>query len=406
MQRMAMPNHLLRKLIVFTAVWLMFVMLFVGITLSITWRLEDRGMAINEAGSLRKQTYLMVALVQAGDTRQLPAAIEKFENQMQDLAQLKNGSLGSEIQNQYLQQLNTVQTGFTQFKARILTMQKNEPVPDRLLQETQLFVNDINALVKSIEHENTRSIQNMRKAQFLLIFTVLISSLMALLLLNQYLIQPALALQKGVSQLSQKAFSEPVLVPEQTEFYPVANKFNQLASRLQADFDELDQGLKQKNVALKQLQQQIQVFTQLMLELAHAPLHQDVLQTLLEKMLSALKLTSGSIRIMAADGSHIVWANHVKVSNDQKQDDSYLSQYQEYRSIQKAAGNDGQTMLNYRLIEGHSSDDIRIPIQGDQLYGWLTLYPHIATAITAHEEMLIRSLCAQLAVKLDAQTLQ
>ena len=202
-----MPNHLLRKLIVFTAVWLMFVMLFVGITLSITWRLEDRGMAINEAGSLRKQTYLMVALVQAGDTHQLPAAIEKFENQMRDLAQLKNGSLGSEIQNQYLQQLNTVQTGFTQFKARILAMQKNEPVPDRLLQETQLFVNDINALVKSIEHENTRSIQNMRKAQFLLIFTVLISSLMALLLLNQYLIQPALALQKGVSQLSQKAFS-------------------------------------------------------------------------------------------------------------------------------------------------------------------------------------------------------
>ena len=401
-----MPNHLLRKLIVFTAVWLMFVMLFVGITLSITWRLEDRGMAINEAGSLRKQTYLMVAFVQAGDTHQLPAAIEKFENQMRDLAQLKNGSLGSEIQNQYLQQLNTVQTGFTQFKARILTMQKNEPVPDRLLQETQLFVNDINALVKSIEHENTRSIQNMRKAQFLLIFTVLISSLMALLLLNQYLIQPALALQKGVSQLSQKAFSEPVLVPEQTEFYPVANEFNQLASRLQADFDELDQGLKQKNDALKQLQLQIQGFTQLMLELAHAPLHQDVLQTLLEKMLSALKLTSGSIRIMAVDGSHIVWANHVKVSNDQKQDDSYLSQYQEYRSIQKAAGNDGQTMLNYRLIEGHSSDDIRIPIQGDQLYGWLTLYPHIATAITAHEEMLIRSLCAQLAVKLDAQTLQ
>ena len=401
-----MPSHLLRKLIVFTVVWLMFVMLFVGITLSITWRLEERGMAINEAGSLRKQTYLMVALVQAGDTRQLPAAIENFENQMQDLAQLKNGSLGSEIQNQYLQQLNTVQTGFAQFKARILSMQKNEPVPDRLLQETQLFVNDINALVKSIEHENTRSIQNMRKAQFLLIFTVLISSLMALLLLNQYLIQPALALQKGVLQLSQKAFSEPVLVPEQTEFYPIANEFNQLASRLQADFDELDQGLKQKNVALKQLQQQIQVFTQLTLELAHAPLHQDVLQTLLEKMLSALKLTSGSIRIMAADGSHIVWANHVKVSNDQKQDDSYLSQYQEYRSVQKAAGNDGQIMLNYRLIEGHSSDDIRIPIQGDQLYGWLTLYPHIATAITAHEEMLIRSLCAQLAVKLDAQTLQ
>ena len=397
-----MPNHLLRKLIVFTMVWLMFVMLFVGITLSITWRLEERGMAINEAGSLRKQTYLMVALLQAGDTSQLPAAIANFENQMQDLAQLKNGSLGSEIQNQYLQQLNTVQTGFSQFKARILSMQKNEPVPERLLQETQLFVNDINALVKSIEHENTRSIQNMRKAQFLLIFTVLISSLMALLLLNQYLIQPALALQKGIFQLSQKTFSEPVLVPEQTEFYPVANEFNQLASRLQADFDELDQGLKQKSEVLKQLQQQIQVFSQLTLELAHEPLHHDALQILLEKMLNALKLTSGSIRIMAADGSHIAWANHVKVTSEQQQDDSYLLQYQEYRMGLETNEEGGQALLNYRLIESHSSEDVRVPIQGEQLHGWLTLYPHLASTINAHEEMLIRSLCVQLALKLDA----
>ena len=83
-----MPSHLLRKLIVFTLVWLMFALLFVGITLSITWRLEDRGMAINEAGSLRKKTYLMVALVQAGDVRQLPAAIKEFEDQMQDLTHL------------------------------------------------------------------------------------------------------------------------------------------------------------------------------------------------------------------------------------------------------------------------------------------------------------------------------
>ncbi len=399
-----MPSHLLRKLIVFTVVWLMFVMLFVGITLSITWRLEERGMAINEAGSLRKQTYLMVALVQAGDTRQLPAAIENFENQMQDLAQLRNGSLGSEIQNQYLQQLNTVQTGFTQFKARILSMQKNEPVPDRLLQETQLFVNDINALVKSIEHENTRSIQNMRKAQFLLIFTVLISSLMALLLLNQYLIQPALALQKGVLQLSQKAFSEPVLVPEQTEFYPVANEFNQLASRLQADFIELDQGLQQKSTALKQLQQQIQVFTHMTQEMAAVTLNQNVLQTFLAKVLNTLNLTAGSIRIVAADSSKVVWASHINVPNEQQQDDSYLLQHQEYRSGIDATGDESLSLLNYRLIESHSSGDMRVPVQGMQLHGWLTLYPRRDTTLCAHEEMLLTSFCSQLALKLEAQT--
>ena len=79
-----MPNHLLRKFIAFTIIWLLFALLFVGITLSITWRLEDRGLAINEAGSLRKQSYLMVALVQAGDSKNLPKAIYEFESKMQD----------------------------------------------------------------------------------------------------------------------------------------------------------------------------------------------------------------------------------------------------------------------------------------------------------------------------------
>ena len=143
-----MPNHLLRKFIAFTIIWLLFALLFVGITLSITWRLEDRGMAINEAGSLRKQSYLMVALVQAGDSKNLPKAINEFESKMQDLARLKHGSLGSEIQNQYLLQLNTVQAGFVSFKTQILAAQNDSSVPPNLLLETQTFVNNINELVK------------------------------------------------------------------------------------------------------------------------------------------------------------------------------------------------------------------------------------------------------------------
>ena len=358
-------------------------------------------MAINEAGSLRKKTYLMVALVQAGDVRQLPAAIKEFEDQMQDLTHLKNGSLGSEIQDSYLQQLNTVQTGFAQFKAKILAMQKNEPVPDTLLQETQVFVNSINALVKSIEHENTRSIQNMRKAQFLLVFTMVIASLMALLLLNQFLIQPALALQKGIRQLSQKQFSEPVIVPMQTEFYPVANEFNQWANRLQADFTGMSGQLQQKTEGLKQLNQQIVAFTQLTQELVHAPFSLQLLDSVLGKVLTAVNLASGSIRIMAADGLNVEWASHVNVTPEQKQDASYIQHHQEH-SGNVAAEADGHVALNYRVIETDVSGARLLPIQGQQqLYGWLTLYPNKATALNAQEEMLLNSMCAQLALKLE-----
>ena len=230
-----MPNHLLRKFIAFAIFWLLFALLFVGITLSITWRLEDRGMAINEAGSLRKQTYLMVALVQAGDTQNLPHAINEFETKMQDLARLKNGSLGSEIQNQYLQQLNTVQAGFVSFKTQILAVQNESSMSPDLLLETQTFVNSINELVKSIELENTRSIQNMRKAQFLLMFMMFITALMVLLLLNQFLIKPLLGLQEGISRLKSQLFVAKTHTTAEPERYEVATEFNRIISHLQAD---------------------------------------------------------------------------------------------------------------------------------------------------------------------------
>ena len=230
-----MPNHLLRKFIAFTIIWLLFALLFVGITLSITWRLEDRGMAINEAGSLRKQSYLMVALVQAGDSKNLPKAINEFELKMQDLARLKHGSLGSEIQNQYLQQLNTVQAGFVSFKTQILAAQDDRSVPPDLLLETQAFVNNINELVKSIEYENTRSIQNMRKAQFLLMFMMVITALMALLLLNQFLIKPMIGLQEGISRLKEQVFDTQTHSASEPERYDLGSEFNRITAHLQAD---------------------------------------------------------------------------------------------------------------------------------------------------------------------------
>ena len=53
---MTLLNNLPRKLIFAIVIWLIGAVFFVGLTLNISWRLEDRGVAINTAGSLRKQT--------------------------------------------------------------------------------------------------------------------------------------------------------------------------------------------------------------------------------------------------------------------------------------------------------------------------------------------------------------
>ncbi len=92
------------------SVWLLGALFCVGITLNITWRLEDRGIAINEAGSLRKQSYLMLAMVQAQQTQTLPQEISVFEKKLANLADLKKRPLILGTQN--LQPLQAVQNGF------------------------------------------------------------------------------------------------------------------------------------------------------------------------------------------------------------------------------------------------------------------------------------------------------
>ena len=50
-------NRLTSKLLFAIVLWLAGALFFVTLTLNLTWGVEDRGVAINEAGSLRKQTY-------------------------------------------------------------------------------------------------------------------------------------------------------------------------------------------------------------------------------------------------------------------------------------------------------------------------------------------------------------
>ena len=399
-----MPNHLLRKFIAFAIFWLLFALLFVGITLSITWRLEDRGMAINEAGSLRKQTYLMVALVQAGDTQNLPHAINEFESKMQDLARLKNGSLGSEIQNQYLQQLNTVQAGFVSFKTQILAVQNESSIPSDLLLETQTFVNSINELVKSIELENTRSIQNMRKAQFLLMFMMFITALMVLLLLNQFLIKPLLGLQEGISRLKAQLFDAKTHTTAEPERYEVATEFNRIVSHLQADNQAIGTQLHCKEEAINQMNQRVLAFTKISQELALVTPNQLWMEQWLKQVLAGLSQAAGSIRILTREGTSMRWACHVNIREELREDHSYFQRLQLQSHLTSPNQADSANGLNYRIIEVDNNEEIIFPIQYQHtVHGWLTLFPAVGTAICQQEEWLIKNACVQLAMKLELE---
>ena len=119
-------------------VWLLGALFCVGITLNITWRLEDRGIAINEAGSLRKQSYLLLAMVQAKQNQDLPQEITVFETKLAHLTQLMARSLHSDAQSHA--PFQAVQAGFVPFKSKILAASQAEQTSPILLAETRVYI--------------------------------------------------------------------------------------------------------------------------------------------------------------------------------------------------------------------------------------------------------------------------
>ena len=78
-------NRLTSKLLFAIVLWLAGALFFVTLTLNLTWGVEDRGVAINEAGSLRKQTYLMVIYFQSAQHQDLEDELALFETKLANL---------------------------------------------------------------------------------------------------------------------------------------------------------------------------------------------------------------------------------------------------------------------------------------------------------------------------------
>ncbi|MBP9539395.1 MAG: HAMP domain-containing protein [Vitreoscilla sp.] len=306
-----MLNSLPRKLMLAISVWLLGALFCVGITLNITWRLEDRGIAINEAGSLRKQSYLMLAMVQAQQTQTLPQEISVFEKKLANLADLKKRPLILGTQN--LQPLQAVQNGFTPFKNKILAAAQTSQTSPQLLTDTRTFIASIDNLVKSIETENTHSIKIMRMAQGILMLMAIVSAMLSVLLLNRLVIRPLSKLNQGIQKISDGHLDTRVHIPTHDEFNQVSEGFNHMVQRLQDAYQHLEDKVKQKTVDLARTNQELSTLYEMTAFLHKAPSNKDTMTVFLQKVMQLTGAPSGSIRLLNQEGEHMDMTAHINV---------------------------------------------------------------------------------------------
>ena len=231
------------QLLVGMIIWLFFALVFTGYTLLLSWELENGGIAINDAGSLRKRTFQMALLHnQAPDSPQLKSEQEEFERVLLNLRKVGYGKLFLPDNNELRQQVRELDLRWHDqmlpWYEELTRNRENITADNR--QKLDDYANSINRVVKLIEEDNTRNIRLLRVFQMLLIFMTFVTAFTGIYLLLHLVIRPLDNLRAGIVRLSSGDLKTRVVSHQQNEFGLVSKGFNQMAESLQDLYTHLE----------------------------------------------------------------------------------------------------------------------------------------------------------------------
>ncbi len=422
----AKPMHKIsNKLLLSISIWLICALSFMGMTLNLSWELEEGGVAINDAGSLRMRVYHLSTLVilnfhETESKLQHTILIEKnnFESTLNTLSQIGLRRWVSSAPTALYAQLDKVNIMWQQ-KVNKLLFHSDLRIDDPhvWLEEIDTFVLEINKLVKLIEIENTQNIKLLRFFQFLLIGMVIFSAYTARYLLNRLIILPLSILDTAIGKISQGQLDTRIQIVSQDEFGTVSLGFNQMASSLEDLYKNLDIKVKAQTLALENNNAELALLYEVTSFLHESPSQELMAQGFLKYLLNLTGAHGGSVRLLDEKRGKLDYISIINLSNElvfNEQCTSATSCYcgesiaQHSATIYQINKFKGDDLIKNEPIclQSKYKQFIVFNVKNNQRnIGLLTLYFNDCRVIDASNIRLIEILSNQLGVSIENQRL-
>ena len=228
------------KLVRIGAGLLVVVLISIGLTLWVTWKLSGGAAALNEAGRMRMQTWRLTSEVQA----QLPATeIEKLTREFDRSMQvLKNGDATRPL---FVPWNDVVHQRYSEVEdlwhnQKSLFMSQPSLNHASLVQHANTFLVAIDSFVLSIEDQMTGLTAILNLFQFVMMALAIGGAVIMLYTGYMYVINPLSHLRDGLHKIESAKFSVRVDVSSNDEFGQVASSFNRMAATLQSLYGNLE----------------------------------------------------------------------------------------------------------------------------------------------------------------------
>jgi two-component system nitrate/nitrite sensor histidine kinase NarX len=276
---------------------------------------EGQAAAINQAGTLRMQSYRIASALahhteglQPVRLQRAARLIEEFEQRLNShrlTGMLARSSeqqlLGSynRVRMQWEQQIQPLLNTYIDIASQDSLSRDNLEVVDGLrtnyLETVDLFVASIDDMVKLLELEAEEKIQLLRLIQVTSLFLTILIVVITMYLMNTNVLAPLRDLLSCASAVRHGDFSRRTRFHSEDELGQLAYTFNLMAADLSKIYNDLENRVREKTVDLEHRNQSLELLYKTTRSLSEMPLDNAVYEELLEDIKNMVGTGPGTI---------------------------------------------------------------------------------------------------------------
>lgn len=292
---MARPRSLALRLVATGLVFLFVAVASIGLSLWVTWQLEGGAAAVNEAGRLRMMTYRMAFDAADGRRAEVAAHAVAFER---TLALLRSGDPSRPLfvpaSDEAKRELASVSARWARFNAPAAAAGAH--LDARSAAE---LVASIDKLVGAIEHRLAYWTAVLRSFQLLMVGLAVISAVLLLYASHLLVLEPLRRVGSALVALRGGDLHTRVSTQSTVEFNELAEGFNTMAQRLQAQYAGLENAVRLKTADLEAQKGRLAALYEVSAFVARA----DTLDEMARGFVTLVR------RIARADGIALRWSD-------------------------------------------------------------------------------------------------
>ena len=405
------------RLKLLTLLWVGSALLSVVFTLLLSWRLEGASTAINDAGSLRMQTYRLAYMVGNHATeRQINNQIKEFEQSLQKVS--RTDAINPLLPAQRPQAYDLIQSMLViDWQSNILPKLQKHTLPTNI--DLYRFAGNIGLFVQALENANEENTRWLRRFQMALILMILIAAGVMIKFHYSWIIRPLEALLDGVQTIGRGGFGVAIPTGYIQEFAQVSKGFNQMSAHLKTLYTDLEGLVARQTQDLARQNRDLEMLYQTTRDLHQTHTPTKAAEEFLSRVVPAVSASAGSIRLLDFERKRtdLVASTGLPADVQTAEQCSELEaclcghkdkggeggRPSEKPSGQSACFYDARDYGNLPFVTGHPGfarvSVFPILYKSEEL-GILTLYFSDGIELGENDDSLLRTLCGQLGVSI------